>query len=274
MYRHHAPTKPLSSQLNVEPEVTLPYPQTHVGHLKIERNFGTFSPNEAFPEATKSDSILDPNAGGLSAKDETILRLSRLRCENEDQKARQSVLLGELADVLEQIQTLEAEVNGQRVNRLTAEHKEIRRLGRLAEKALQKASDAFTAADIFFMNMAAAQDEAQRKLETLHDMEQRGQHVRRFHSDKELSEWRETYEAAQLIVRTANETATEAANARNAAQQALQAAREEVGRLASEEGRIRSELRGTPHWDSELGLGEPGASVMTPEILDLMRRED
>jgi hypothetical protein len=272
MYRRAPLRKPVSLQFDVSTEGP-PYPLAHAGSLRTARSFGVSYPNEDFPSTSKRDSMPSPE-GGLAAQDEVALRLARLEPETEDQKARRGVLLGRLAELLEEIATLTAEATNDRTTRLTAEHKEIRRLGRIAEKELQKASDAFVGADIFFMNCAAAQDEARSKLEALHDLEQRGQHVRRFHSDKELSDWRETYEAAQLIVRTANETAQEAANARNAAQQALQTAREEVGRLANEESRIRSALRGLPHWDSALGLGEPGASRMTPEIASMMARRE
>ncbi|MGC2331828.1 MAG: hypothetical protein WA581_10265, partial [Candidatus Acidiferrales bacterium] len=215
------------------------------------------------------DSMLSPQEG-LSAKDESILRLSHLPCENQDQKARQSVLLGELADLMERIEALTNEVHDQRFARLTAEHKQVRKAGRIAETALQKASEEFVSKDVFSLNMIELQRETRQKLQDLHDLEKRGEHLKRFHSDQELAEWKRNYSEHQDLVAASNQMAMDAVNERAAAQQALETAREEVNRLAGIESRIRSELRGLPHWDPATGLGEPGAGRMTPEIAAMM----
>lgn len=269
MYRHSAPRKPVSLQFDVSPEGP-PYPLTHVGHLRTERSFGVSHPNEDFPGTSKPDSMPESQGGGLSAKDEVVLRLSRLRPENEDQKTRQSALLGELAAVLEEISELTTEVNNQRHARLTEEHRQIRSEGRKAEQALQRAGDEFKVADVFALNMISAHEQARQNLERLHDLEQRGEHLKRFHSDKELEEWRARYAAAQTTVREAAELANAAVNDRNQKHKDLQDAQEEVNRLAGIESRIRSEMKGTAHWDSELGLGAPGQGTLTSEIVNAM----
>lgn len=270
MYRHSAPKKTMTMLADADVE-TLPRVPIHAGHLRVERNFGTFGPNEPFPTSTRNDSMPDPSAGGLSAKDETILRLSRLQPENESQKSRHSVLLGELAEVLEQVEALTAEVNNDRTTRLTAEHKEVRKAGRIAEKALQKASEAYAGADVFAANMIEVQSQARQNLQRLHDLEQRGEHLKRFHSDQELADWRQKYSEYQDLAKAGAQMAEDAVRERSLRQEELTAARDEVGRLASEESRIRAELRGTHYWDPETGLGEPGAGVMTSEIAATMR---
>ncbi len=261
MYRHHAPTRPLSTQLD---PIGTDFPLTE---------FGVSHPNQDFRPATKSDSMPSPEEG-LSAKDETILRLSRLEPENESQKERRGILLGELGEVLEQIAALTEEVTTDRTARLTAAHKQVRKAGRLAEEAQQKAADAYSAADIFALNMIEVQTQARQNLEHLHDLEERGVHLRRFHSDQELADWKQKYKEYQDLVVAGNQMAQDAVGERKLRQEELTAAREEVGRLAAIESRLRSELRGTAYWDPELGLGEPGASRMTPELSDAMARRD
>ncbi len=273
MYRHHAPTKPISLQMDADTELPLPRPQTFAGSLRTERAFGTFYPNEDFPQTTKNDSMPSPQEG-LAAKDEVVLRLAHLRPENEGQKARQAALLGQLADILEQVSELMTEVNNDRTTRLTIEHRAIRIQGRQAEQRLERASKAFTEKDVYALNLISAQDQARRVLEGLHDLEQRGEHLKRFHSDKEASQWKQRVEESKTLAVAAAEMAREAVAERAQAQEELTAAREEVNRLAGIESRIRSELRGTPHWDAETGLGEPGAGVMTTEILDAMSRDE
>lgn len=247
----------------MNPEVTFPI-----------TDFGVSHPNENFRPATKSDSLPDPSAGGLLAKDALVLSLANLQPENELQKERRGILLGELAEVLEQIEALTTEVNTQRHSRLTEEHRLIRSEGRKAETRLQRCSDAYTAADIFALNMIEVQSQARQNLERLHDMEERGVHLKRFHSDQELADWRQKYSEYQDLAKAGAQMATEAVAERKRAADELQAAREEVGRLAAIEGRIRAELKGLPIWDSELGLGEPGASRMTPELASTMARRD
>ncbi len=267
------PWRPLSMTADAETPQP-PFPLTHVGHLRTERQFGVNYPNEGFETTTKRDSMPSPE-GGLSAKDEIVLRLSSLQTENADQKARQSILLGELADVLEQIEALTLEVTNDRTTRLTAEHKEIRRLGRIAEKELNLANDAYTAADVYALNMIEVQSQARQILEGLHGLEERGEHLKRFHTDKELEEWKQKYREQQDLVLAANQMAQDAVNDRNQRQKDLEEAREKVNRLAGEESRIRAELKGTPLWDAETGLGEPGrGGVMTPAVAALMARRD
>ena len=94
-----------------------------------------------------------------------------------------------MSEVLEQVETLTKEVHDQRFAKLTKEHKQTRIEGRKAETALQKASDAYIAADVFALNMIAAQRETRQHLQDLHDLEKRGEHLKRFHSDQELVEW-------------------------------------------------------------------------------------
>ncbi len=271
MYRHHAPVKPTTMQLDVDPPPN--YPLTHVGHLRVGPEFGVSAPNEDFPSTSKSDSMPSPSQGLLD-KDSVILRLSRLQPENESQKERRGILLGELAEVLEQIEALTTEVTNDRTARLTAEHKQVRRLGRVAEKILQHASEAYTAADVFALNMISVQDQARQNLERLHDLEQRGEHLKRFHSDQELADWRQKYSEYQDLAKAGAQMATDAVNERSRKQEELQAAREEVNRLAASESRIRSSLRGTAYWDAATGLGEPGASVMTPAVAEAMRTRE
>ena len=64
--------------------------------------------------------------------------------------------------------------------------------------------------------------------------------------------------------------ALDAVNERGRKQEELTAAKEEVNRLAGIESRIRAELKGLPVWDTETGLGEPGAGRMTPALAETM----
>ena len=224
MYKHSAPHKPLSMQLDVDPAPN--FPLTH--------QFGVSSPNEGFREANKNGSI-DLSTDGLSAKDFLMRTLASLQCETQDQKDLRSVLLGELSSVLEQVETLTKEVHDQRFARLAAEHKAVRKAGRLAEEALRKASDDFVAKDVFAANMIELQRETRQKLQDLHDLEKRGEHLKRFHSDNELAEWKRNYSEHQDLVAASNQMALDAVNERGRAQEALTAAKEEVGRLAASE---------------------------------------
>ncbi len=260
MYRHSAPARPMT--MLVDPEATFPM-----------RDFGVSHPNENFRSATKNDSMPSPGEG-LLAKDEVLLRLSRLEPENESQRQRRGILLGELAEVLEKIEVLTTEVTNDRTARLTVEHKQVRKAGTIAEEAQQKASDAYTAADVYALNMIEVQREARQNLERLHDLEQRGEHLKRFHSDQELADWRQKYSEYQDLAKAGAQMAEDAVRERSQKQEELQAAREEVGRLAAIESRIRAELKGTHYWDPETGLGEPGAGVMTPAISEAMHRRD
>jgi hypothetical protein len=237
------------------------------------REFGVSRPNETFRPA-ESDSSMPSPEGGLSAKDEIVLRLSSLQPETEAQKELRGILLGELSVVLEKIKTLETEVHDQRFARLTAEHKKIRIEGRKAEKELQAASEAFQTADLFAQNMMSMQESQQIVLEHLREDEKRGVHLKRFHTDKELEDWNERVEEAKGLWRAAAELATDAVNDRKQRQEDLTEAKEKVARLAGIESAIRAELKGLPIWDSETGLGRPGQGRMTTEILDMMRARD
>ncbi len=273
MYKHGPPVKPTTMLVNAETEIPLPRPQTFAGSLRVDRSFGVSHPNEPLAGTTRDTSMPTPE-GGLAAKDEVVLRLSRLQPENESQRERRGILLGELSAVLEQIAALTEEVNTQRHSRLAVEHRQIRIEGRKAERELERAANAFTSKDVYALNVMSAQETQRINLEHLRDMEERGEHLGRFHSDRELKDWQQRVSDAKDLYRSVSAMAEEAVNDRAAAQQALQEAREEVGRLASEESRIRSELRGLPHWDPELGLGEPGAGVMTAEIVRTMSRDE
>lgn len=263
-----------SLSIATDEPLPLPRPQTHAGSLRTERSFGVSFPNEGFETATKNDSMPDSSAGGLLAKDALVLGLANLQPENEDQRARQSALLGKLASVLDKIKALTVEVETQRHSRLTEEHKEIRKLGRKAEKELTLASEAFTAADVYAMNIMSAQESQTINLEHLRDAELRGEHLKRFHTDEELQKWNEHVDEEKELWRAISAMATQAVADRAQRQQDLIAQREKVAQLAAEESRIRAELKGTPTWDPELGLGQPGQRSLTSDIVRTMAVRD
>lgn len=259
MYVHHAPTRPTT--MLVSPEV--PFPM---------RDFGVSHPNQDFPTATKTDST--PTSGdGLSPKDTLIRGLASLPPETEAQKKRKSELLGELAEVLGNVESFTAEVVNDRATRLASEHKEVRKLGRLAETALQKASEAYLEADLTAINLMSAQESQRIVLEHLHEDEQRGVHLKRFFTDGEVKAWPEKVEEAKELFRAVSSMTADAVRDRGQRQADLQAQKVEVARLAAIESEIRAELKGLPVW-SELGLGRPGQGIMTSDIASMMARRD
>lgn len=207
---------------------------------------------ERAPLATSIRAVPIPEPAPLLA---TVLgRLTVLQPKSAELKERLAKVVGQLSPLLNEADALETACVEEWRSDLEAQWQAVRVSGRKQQAECVRLDAEARQAELTLQNVAGRQESALGELRELKAVEERGQAVPRWATDKELEEWEQKVNKAKGRVNEANADAVEALQARNLVAESAEKARAELARLGTEEIRLRNTLTGQPFIDSEFGL--------------------
>jgi hypothetical protein len=245
-------------------------PDMHLDADTVARSFGAVIPitprtagnNGGRVSVTTAPSGIVPSSEKRTALT-LVAQLIALKPDTKELADRKQWLIDELTPLLAEVDAFTTTVEEKRRKSLKDALVKIRAQCRKAQKFYDLQVENLKTAELNLQNAAAAQEGALKFLQELKAVEQSGQHVPRWATEKEIAVWDVRVEEAKERVRQMNKEAAAAFSERNQMNLKIDPARRELEKLANEEIRWRHELDGREFYDTEFGLSNRTAGHIT-----------